>query len=583
MRILAAFLTTTVLALLPVALPGPAQADDAKVCYSGDSAPDAAIRACTRMIESKKFAGQQRANALSWRMQAFLKKGDEDAALADADSVIRAAPAGSAGFEQRAQIWLRKNDFERAKRDTDDAVRLAPNIATTYNTRGFIRHLAKEYDQAIADFDRAIRLDPKVAAFFSNRGNSWQGKTDYPRALADHNEAVRLGPKEAGLYSNRGGVYREMGDFDRAFADFDQVLRLNPKFPTAYAGRGLIWRAKGDYERAVAEFDRAIDLDPRFTAAYVGRGLARESKGDIDRARQDFKAALLERATGQVQGLPVGRMYIWGDRYKDIARARLQVLEAAAAPVPSPVPVSEENPRRIALVIGNGAYANSVRLANPANDAAIVAKNLRGIGFDVTEGLDLDVQRMNAVINGFLRAASTSRMALLFYAGHGLQIGGKNYLVPIDAKLDTPEGMASDLSDVDTILAGLDDQIRTNIVILDACRDNPAVSNAANASASRSLAVRSGLAAPSGLGAGATVGAGTLLAFATAPGQIALDGEGGNSPFSAALARHISTPGLELQQMLTRVRAEVVAATKSRQVPWSNSSLLGDVFLVSAR
>ena len=92
--------------------------------------------------------------------------------------------------------------------------------------------------------------------------------------------------------------------------------------------------------------------------------------------------------------------------------------------------------------------------------------------------------------------------------------------------------------------------------------------------------MRSGLAAPSGLGKGATTGAGTLLAFATAPGQVALDGDGENSPFSAALARHIATAGLEVQQMLTRVRAEVVAATASKQVPWSNSSLLGEVYLV---
>jgi uncharacterized caspase-like protein len=91
------------------------------------------------------------------------------------------------------------------------------------------------------------------------------------------------------------------------------------------------------------------------------------------------------------------------------------------------------------------------------------------------------------------------------------------------------------------------------------------------------------LAAPSGLHAGATFGAGTLLAFATAPGQVALDGDGDNSPFSSALARHISTPGLEVQQMLTRVRSEVVAATKNKQVPWSNSSLLGEVYLVAER
>jgi uncharacterized caspase-like protein len=133
--------------------------------------------------------------------------------------------------------------------------------------------------------------------------------------------------------------------------------------------------------------------------------------------------------------------------------------------------------------------------------------------------------------------------------------------------------------DMDTILAALDDQVRTNILIFDACRNNPLEPQVASAGPNRAIEVGSGLAAPAALASGATLGAGTLIAFATAPGQVALDGEGANSPFSAALSRHIGTPGLEVQQMLTRVRAEAVAATRNKQVPWSNSSLLGEVYL----
>ena len=137
---------------------------------------------------------------------------------------------------------------------------------------------------------------------------------------------------------------------------------------------------------------------------------------------------------------------------------------------------------------------------------------------------------------------------------------------------------------MDTILAGLDDQVRTNILIFDACRNNPmAPRTTTSAEPVRSMEAGSGLAAPTAPSSGATLGAGTLIAFATAPGQVALDGEGANSPFSAALSRHIGTPGLEVQQMLTRVRAEVVAATKGKQVPWSNSSLLGEVYLAAVR
>jgi uncharacterized caspase-like protein len=230
-------------------------------------------------------------------------------------------------------------------------------------------------------------------------------------------------------------------------------------------------------------------------------------------------------------------------------------------------------------VIGNGAYTHVRALPNPTNDARAMAKSLRDIGFVVTEGTDLDRAAMQATIRDFLRDAARSQVAVVYYAGHGVQIDGRNYLVPIDIEFRAGSGMTDTMMDMDTIMAGLDDQVRTNILILDACRNNPVAPKLASAGPARDIEAGAGLAAPATLGAGSTLGAGTLIAFATAPGQVALDGEGANSPFSAALTRHIGTPGLEVQQMLTRVRAEVVAVTKGKQVPWSNSSLLGEVYL----
>jgi uncharacterized caspase-like protein len=183
---------------------------------------------------------------------------------------------------------------------------------------------------------------------------------------------------------------------------------------------------------------------------------------------------------------------------------------------------------------------------------------------------------MTKLIGDFLRAAATANIAVLYYAGHGVQIDGQNYLLPVDVRFSGASDLTSEMTGVNTILAGLDDGIRANIVILDACRNNPLVRPA---NEGRSITAPTGLALPSSLGKGATSGAGTLLAFATAPGEVALDGDGADSPFSLALARHIGTPGLEVQQMLTRVRAEVVASTRGKQVPWSNSSLLGEVYL----
>ena len=179
----------------------------------------------------------------------------------------------------------------------------------------------------------------------------------------------------------------------------------------------------------------------------------------------------------------------------------------------------------------------------------------------------------------YTRAIADFDAAVVYYAGHGVQIDGRNYLIPIDVELKAGANVTEAMIDMDAIMSGLDDQVRTNILIFDACRNNPMAPQVASAGANRGIEGTSGLAAPTSLGAGATLGAGTLIAFATAPGQVALDGEGADSPFSTALSRHIGTPGLEVQQMLTRVHAEVVSSTKNKQVPWSNSSLLGEVYL----
>lgn len=226
---------------------------------------------------------------------------------------------------------------------------------------------------------------------------------------------------------------------------------------------------------------------------------------------------------------------------------------------------------RVALVIGNANYANAGVLTNPANDARAVAASLRAIGFDVTEGVDLGRGQMEDHIRAFLNKATSAKVALLYYAGHGMQIDGRNYLVPVDAKLQTLNDVTFGTVELDRVLSGLNDPSRASIVVLDACRDNPMAR--VFASTTRSAAVGTGLAAY------ATVGTGTLIAYSTAPGKVAADGNRGNSPFSESFARHLRMPGLEVRQLLTRVRNEVAAETGEAQVPWDTSSLRGDVYL----
>jgi tetratricopeptide (TPR) repeat protein len=579
---------TLAIAATIVSAAAPAAANDMVTCFKGNIAADAGIAACNRLIASGKVKGAPLANAYAWRATYFSRKGDIDRALTDTDARIRLTPVDPNAFQARASFWLIKRDYARALRDADEAVRLNPKDPDNWNTRGFAKQQAGDFGGAVSDYSQAIKINPKAAGIYSNRGNARQLNGDLANALADHDRAVALDPKDATYWYNRAGARREAGQLDAALADAEKAAALSPKLPQAHAELGLIWRLKNDLPRAMAAYDRAIALDPNLISAYAARGLAHESRGDINSAKRDFQTAL-SIATGAVVKSGVGTDTTYFDagshRYHEIARARLAVLNAAKdAPPQLPTRADTGSERRVALVIGTGAYSSAGALPNPAKDAAAIARNLKSMGFEVSEGIDLNRADMTRVVGDFLRNATNAKIAVLFYAGHGVQIDGKNYLLPVDARIENGADLTADMTDLDTILAALDDQVRTNIVILDACRDNPTAKNVTQvAGVSRSVAVRSGLAAPSGLGKGASVGAGTLLAFATAPGQVALDGDGENSPFSSALSRHIGTPGLEVQQMLTRVRAEVVAATRNKQVPWSNSSLLGEVFLVGGK
>jgi hypothetical protein len=229
---------------------------------------------------------------------------------------------------------------------------------------------------------------------------------------------------------------------------------------------------------------------------------------------------------------------------------------------------------RLALVIGNSKYINANAVPNAVNDARLMARALRDIGFVVADGFDLSRASMERQIREFLHKSEAARVALFFYAGHGLQVDGRNYLLPVSADLEAASDLGFETIALDNILESLDGASRTNIIILDACRNNPfARSLAPRLGAARSVTILSGLAGYSNLGTG------TLIAFSTAPGAVALDGNGSNSPFTKALARHLRTPGLEVRQMLTRVRADVAAETRGRQIPWDNSSLLGEVYL----
>jgi hypothetical protein len=230
--------------------------------------------------------------------------------------------------------------------------------------------------------------------------------------------------------------------------------------------------------------------------------------------------------------------------------------------------------KRVAFVVGNGAYKNVAALPNPAVDAKSMAKVLRNVGFDVVEGANLSRDKMTEKLLEFGKKAEGADVALFFYAGHGIAINGTNYLLPVDADLksemDVKLGAAIN---IDTTLEQTMADAKVKLVFLDACRDNPFAARIRSAKATRSVNVQTGLAEMKS-------GEGTLIAFATGPGQTALDGEvGTNSPFTRALIGNIATPGVEIQQAMTKVRAQVNEETNKGQLPWGHTNLIGSVYL----
>lgn len=558
------------LAATPWSAPAIAQARSqlGPLCTTDTTPTDQMIEACSKIIALKVFKGEQLATVYFWRAVGSNKKGDYARVIADATEAIRLQPSQAA-----------------------------------YNLRGSAYCDRGDHDIAIADFDDALKLGPPSGIIFHNRGNAWRGKGEYARAIADYDMSIKADPRSAFSFQNRGISKEALGELDGALADINQAIRLDPTLPQPLINRTAIWRVRGDLDRAIADGSEAIRLakdkpptnimtppNSVLISGYIHRALAYEAKGDYARAKDDYKATLAIAASDAGskanQATAKVRLSLVTDTAAPISSDAPTTTQPAQTPAPQqtgtaslPAPVALG--QRVALVIGNGAYAHVKALPNPPNDARAVARSLRDIGFTVSEGVDLDRAGMQKTTRDFLREAARAQVALVYYAGHGVQIDRRNYLIPVDVALKPGADMTEAMIDMDTIMAGLDDQVRTNILIFDACRNNPMAPQTASAGAHRGIADASGLAAPTSLGAGATLGAGTLIAFATAPGQVALDGEGANSPFSAALSHHLGTPGLEVQQMLTRVRAEVVATTKNKQVPWSNSSLLGEVYLVA--
>jgi uncharacterized caspase-like protein len=242
-------------------------------------------------------------------------------------------------------------------------------------------------------------------------------------------------------------------------------------------------------------------------------------------------------------------------------------LLAAAVMFASSASATTGAQRRVALVIGNSAYQFAPHLPNPTNDAEAMAATLQKLGFEVTKGVDLDRTETEMIIREFSKTLPGADVALLFYAGHGIQYQGTNYLIPVDAQLNDETDLSFEATQLNVVIGMMEREPRVSLVFLDACRDNPFAQQLARSMGStRSTSIGRGLAivdAP----------AGSFVAYATDPDQVALDGDGSHSPFTAALLAHMDTPGLSISDMMIEVRNDVLSATQNKQRPHEDNTL----------
>lgn len=516
------------------------------------------------------------------RGNAWAQCGDIDKALSDYQTGLANCPGECEGLiGEIAWVWAEKGDYQRAIAEFDKAIAIGmrkgkvanKNRAASIANRGLVYVRLADYDRALADFDEAQRVDPSNHYVYPNRAELLLQKGDVRGALGEMDKGIKQDPKSFFKLVYRCRTLRYLGELDRAMKDCDRAIEYNDDFPPAHSERGLVFEKKGDLERAKADFNRALSL--------TGRGM---SPWDLANARDTARARLA--ALGAGVPMPVIPA-VPGKAESASALPTPTISLPAAALVGAPVE------RRVALVIGNSEYAIG-RLPNPPNDAETISELLKRLGF-ATVTLVKDTRRESLVdaLRTFANEAEQADWALVYYAGHGVEIGGENYLVPVDAKLATDRDVQFEAVPLVQVLASIEQAKKLRLVFLDACRDNPFASGMRRTAVSDPVPIEGGggggpVTRSMGRGLGRlTLGSqgGMLVFYSAKHGLTALDGEGANSPFAVAVAQRLATPGVEINKLLRLIRDDVMEATAGRQEPYTYGTLPGreEFFFVAGR
>jgi tetratricopeptide (TPR) repeat protein len=531
-----------------LAVAGPELGDDVAACRDRQGEAQARQDACERVIVGGKATPKDLAIALGVRGNALLNKRDNDKAIAAYADALKSDPDNVGIIDARGIAYERKGQDDLAMADYNLALQKRPTFAAPYNNRGTVFLRKGALQSALDDFSASIKYAPNWYLPRINRARLLTYNRDFDGALADLADVQRIDPNSPATAAQRCRVYTGMGKLDDAIAECNGVIEKMPKNQFALSNRADAYMAKGNLDAALKDYNAVLALNPNNVRAHEARGELFERRRDLDQARGDFRSAAYALTP-------------FDDYEVAVARAKAQERLSALTPQG---PGGATKTRRVALVIGNGAYKNVHPLDNPPRDARLIASSLKDIGFQtVMLANDLTRDKFFEMLRAFASEAEKSDWAVMYYAGHGFEIGGVNYLVPVDARLAVDKDAETEAVALEQALAAVGGARALRLVMLDACRDNPFAPTMQRTIALKLVDKGFSNIEPA---------AGFMVVYAAKHGETALDGEGNDSPFAVAVARDIKEPRVEVRKLFDIVRDDVWNATKHAQQPFTYGS-----------
>jgi len=551
-----------VASMLTPALAGPTLGDDMETCRNRQADDKAGrLEACERVIAGGQASGKDLAIAYAVRGQTFGQKRNYDKAIAAFDAAHTADPDEANYINARGFSYEQKGDDDHAMSDYNLVLQMRPRAPIALYNRGTLYMRKGALQSAMDDFNAALALKPDLYRALADRGRVRTVNKDFDGALADFTDAEKLFPAATQVPNYRCLTYTAMGQFDKALADCNAVIEKLPKYQFAQVSRAEVYMAKGDLAAALKDFNAVLGVNPNAVRAHSGRGQLFEKKNDLAQARADYRSAAF--ALTHYDDFDVGLA-------RQVARERLAALTPQA-------PAAGNTDRRVALIIGNGAYKNVHELDNPPRDAKLIADALRGVGFQtVTLANDLTRDKFFDALHAFATEAEKADWAVVYYAGHGFEVGGVNYLVPVDAKLAADKDTETEAVALEQVIAAVGGARKLRLVLLDACRDNPFAPTMQRTMELKLVDKGFSDIEPA---------AGFMVVYAAKHGETALDGDGVDSPFATAVARDIKQPHVEVRKLFDLVRDDVWSASKHQQQPFTYGSPPGreDFYFVAGK